>query len=530
MLKIIVYSLLFTINLLTPLHAQLQSERFFDNTGGLLDRVSPLLVSPKNASALSNVTLNSRGQLSKRGGFTALNTGGALGDASNGRYVTGGAYHNAASGTSFFAVVSGTNVYRVSNTFGTSYTAVTGTVTITSNVTNLAQTTSLNDKAIFCNELDKPFYVGSTGNALALASTVFSSATTCASYSNYLILGHTIESNVDYPTRVRWSDLNDINTFPANNYIDVEPNDGDKIVAIITFEDNIYIFKKHCIYQMLITGQSGANAFIVRPLTRGVGAWAKESVKVIPAVGVVFLSQNTVYTLSDSGLEPIGDSIQVTLDNLNRTKWKDAVGEVYPKRYQYWLAMSENSNPPELVLVYDYIQKAWTTYDLNTNVTMMSQAETSTGESILLSGDSNGWHYKQDTGTADYPANTKTVIVSSYTTADLNFSSPEITKNFKYLYIYSNALSSTTVSVETALDFSTLYNNPIQVDFGNTGAVYDTAIYDTDMYVSQQTGITRVELNLTGKVIKFRFSNDDMDAALGIIGWVVVYDVENFND
>lgn len=511
-------------------NAALQSERFFDNTGGLLDRISPLLVPSKNASDLLNVTLDNRGVLSKRSGYVALNTTEALGDATNGRYVTGGVYHDTAIGNDFFAVVAGTNIYRVSNTFGTTYSTVTGTVTVTASASNLAQATSLNDKAIFCNELDKPFYVGPTGNALALNTTSFSSATTCATNGSYLIVANTFEAGVSFPTRVRWSDIGNQNSFPANNYIDIEPSDGDRIVSIVNFEDKVFIMKKRSIYQLLVTGEDGANAFITRPLTRGIGAWAKNSVKVIPNVGVVFLAQNTVYTINDEGLSPIGDSIQTALSAMNRGKWKDAVGEVYPKRFQYWLAMSEDTNPAQKVLVYDYIQKAWTVYDFSTSVTMLAQAEDSTGETLMLMGDATGYHYKQDIGTADYPSNTKTAIDSYYASADLNFASPDITKTFKYLYLYSNALTSSTVTIEAATDFSALYDTPMSVDLGNIGAVYDTAVYDVSIYTIPQASITRIELNTSGKTIRLKFSNSTMDSALGIVGWSVVYKSENFNE
>ncbi len=479
---------------------------------------------------MSNITYDIRGELTKRNGYTALNTGGALGDVPNGRYVTGGGYHDTVTGQDFFVVIAGTNVYRTTNTFGTTYTTVTGTVTITAASTNLAQHTGLNDKIIFCNETDRPFYVGVAGNALAIETTVVSSATTCATNNSYLIFGNTIEASVAYPTRIRWSDIANQNNFPANNYIDIEPNDGDKIVAIISYEDRTFIFKKRSVYELLLTGDSGANAFIYRSVARNIGAWAKNSVQVIPNVGIVFLAQNTIYTLNGSNLEPIGDAIQTTLSSLNRTKWKDAVGVVYPKRYQYWLAMSEDSNPPQLVLVYDYILKAWTEYRFGTSVTMMAQAEDSTGANIVLMGDTTGYVYKQDIGTADYPLNTKTVIVSSYTTADLSMGSPEVTKNFKYLYLYSNVTSSSTITLETALDFATTFDPPQNIQVGNVGAVYDTAVYDTDMYTSQKASITRIDLNQSGKVIKLRFSNATMDTELSLMGWIIVYSAENINE
>ena len=504
-----------------------QSKRFFENSGGLVDRISPLLIPDKSATAIQNITLDDRGQLTKRNGYTILHSTGVLGPVTS--PVTGGAYHNAASGTSFFGVVVGTSVYRTANTFSGTYEDVTSTVTVTNNASNLAQTTSINDKLVFCNESDKPFLLGSTGNAVQISTGLFTGAKTCATYGNYLVLANLTETSVAYPSRVRWSNINDPNSFPSLNYIDVEPNDGDKIVSVISFDDSVYIFKKRSIHRMVITGLDGADAFIIRPVVRNMGAWAKNSVRVIPNVGIAFLAQNTMYVLSDTGLEPIGDPIQRTFDGLTRTMWGNAVGVVYPKRYQYWLAVSTTSDSQNhQVLVYDYIQKAWTIYT-GMDVNMLAQAEDSNGNNIILSGDYEAAHYKQDTGTSDNPGAVATAITGSYTTPDLTIGAPEITKGFKYLYIFSQVDVNTTVTVEGAFDYLSTFEYSQSIDLGQTGAVYDVAVYDTDVFPNLQYKVSRIELNRSARALKLRFSNSSSGAIVGIIGWAVVYTMEDFN-
>lgn len=524
-IKYIVYSLLFAVNCAYAIGPN-QSERYFKNNGGLIDRISPLLISPQNATAIQNITLDNRGQLSKRNGYSIINSTGNLTLSA----VTGGAYHNAASGSNFFAVVVGTNVYRTGNTFNGTFTKVTGTTTITSGASNLVQTTNLNDKVIFCNESDQPFYLGSTGNAVAISTTTITGAKTCTTYGVYLVAANTTESGVTYPSRVRWSDINNQNSFPTLNYIDVEPNDGDKIVAVVTFEDSTYIFKKHSIYKMLITGLDGPDAFVIRPYMRGIGSWAKNSVKVIPNVGIAFLAQNTAYLLSDNGLEPIGDPIQRTFDSISRAQYANAVAEVYPKRYQYWLSVSLSGTTNDTVLVYDYIQKAWTLYN-GMNVNMLSQAEDSNGNALLLSGDYLGNVYKQDNGTSDNPSNVQTAISASYTTADLNLGTPEYSKNFKYLYIFSQVDSVTNVTVNAFYDYNaSAISQTLSLSLGSVAAVYDTAVYDTDIYPAATYKVSRIELNREAKAVKLQFINSTGDSVLGIIGWSIVYTNVDWKD
>ncbi len=502
----------------------LQPKRYFTNNGGLLDRNSPLAIPDQFASALQNVTLDTRGQLLKRPGQSMINNASALGSSA----VTGGGYHNASSGSNFFGVVVGSSVYRTGNTFAGSYTDVTGTTTVTTSASNLVQVTDLNDKLIFCNELDKPFYLSATGNAVQISTGLFTGAKTCTTYGVYLVIGNTLETSVSYPSRVRWSDINSPNIFPALNYVDVEPDDGDKIVSIISFDDSVYIFKKRSIYRMLITGLDGPDAFIIRPVVRNIGAWAKNSVRAIPNVGIAFLAQNTAYVLNDQGLQPIGDPIQRTFDSVNRAQWGNAVAAVYPKRYQYWISVATGSaTSNNAMLVYDYIQRAWTVYSgLNANA--LAQAEDSNGNNVLITGDYAGNQYKQDTtNTIDNISGVSTPITFSYTTPDLAIESPEFTKNFKYLYLFFNVVESTT-TVEASFDYQSNYEFSNNVTLGQVGALYDVAVYDTDIYPAINYKVARVEINRSARAIRLRFTESSINS-FGIIGWALVYSAEDWN-
>lgn len=504
----------------------LQSKRFFQNTGGLIDHISPLLVPDNSATEIKNITLDDRGQLSKRNGYTVISSTSALLGVST-HVVTAGTFHKASSGSDFFAVVAGTAIYRIGNTYS-SYSSITGSVVLTASTTNLGQTTHLQDKAIFCNDLNKPFYVSSTGNAVTISTNTFDTAKTCAAYGVYLTIGNTSESGTSYPSRIRWSDINNVNSFPSLNYIDVEPDDGDIIVGMVAFDESVYIFKRKSIYRMLITGLDGANAFIIRPVSRNIGAWAKNSIKVIPNVGIAFLAQNTAYILSDSGLTPIGDPIQRTFDTITRPMWTQAIAEVYPKKYQYWLAVSTSGTTNTEVLIYDYIQKSWTIYD-NMNISMLSQAEDSNGNNILISGDYTATTYIQDSGSTDNNHNVSAAIQATYSTGNLLFDSPEITKGFKYLYVFTLGDSNYTLTVKTAYDYAASYETPQTIDSGSTTSLYDTGIYDTSMYPSSGISVTRLELNKSAKSLKLQFVNNNSGQIFGLIGWVVVYSLENFN-
>lgn len=529
--QVVKYLILVLIALPVYAGGPLQSARTFKNNGGLIDHISPLLIDDTHASAIQNITMDDRGLLSKRNGFSVIQTTSVLAST---QAVTGGTYHTATTGSNFFTVVVGSDIYRTSNLF-TNYSRVTGSVSITAASSNLAQSTHLQDQAVFCNESDKPFYIGSSGNAATISTNTFDTAKTCATYGSYLVVANTSESSTAFPSRVRWSDINNINSFPALNFIDVEPDDGDKIVGIISYDEEVFIFKKRSIYEMRITGLDGPDAFIIRPISRNVGAWAKNSIKVVPHFGVVFLAQNTLYVLntsyasqySDSGLTPIGDPIQRTFDTVSRGMWANAVAGVYPHKYQYWIAVSTDGVTNSEVLVYDYIQKNWTVFT-NMYINMLSQAEDSTGQNILISGDYHGVTYKQDVGASDNQGGNSQTISGQYTTANLSLGAEDITKGYKYLYIYSLGDVVYSMKVEAAYDYNSSYEYSTTVQLGSKGALYDTGIYDVDIYPTSGYNVSRVELNREARAIRLRFTNSNSGEVFGLLGWTLVYQSEDY--
>lgn len=512
-----------------------QADRSFKNNKGLFDHISPLLTPAGNASAINNLMLDDRGQLTARPGFKLLATSsGTL--TSKTSAITGGGYHNAAVGNSFFAVISGTNVYRTGNTFAGSYTNVTSTVVITAAAANLAQHTALNDVMVFCNESDPPFEVTASTWAYALTGGAPTKMKTCTTYGSYIVGANTTESSIDYPSRIRWSDINNVNSWPALNFVDIEPNDGDKIVSVIAFKDAVYVFKKRSIYRLGITGLDGANAFIVRPFTRNLGAWAKNSVRVIPNVGIVFASQNTLYILNDNELssynqsqfEAIGDPIQRSLDTISRANWVNMVGAVYPKRYQYVVSVSTSGSNNTEQLVYDYIQKSWTVYSGMT-FDMLEQAEDSTGQNTLLAGDYQGNLYKLDeTSFIDTPNGVQIPIATSYTTGWLTQDTPEYTKTYKYLYIFTQAGSTATLTAQAFFDYASSAEYIQTVGVGSTTALYGTAIYGTALFAAAGLQVDRFEVNRAAKAIKLMFSSSSTSSPTNIVGWVLVFTNEDW--
>ncbi|MDD5407017.1 MAG: hypothetical protein PHE73_08785 [Sulfurovaceae bacterium] len=71
-------------------------------------------------------------------------------------------------------------------------------------------------------------------------------------FHNYLFVANVAA----FPNRIYWSNLGDPTTFDqTNNFVDINPNDGDSITALAIMNDELYIYKNNTIWTL--TGFSG---------------------------------------------------------------------------------------------------------------------------------------------------------------------------------------------------------------------------------------------------------------------------------
>ena len=107
-----------------------------------------------------------------------------------------------------------------------------------------------------------------------------------APHTGYMWVANTTESAVRYPNRLRWSHPNKPEDWRNNDYIDVDPSDGDEITALASQGGRLYVFKNRSIH--VVTGV-GATSFSVEKLTSAVGAVSQEAV-VETGQGIYFYS------------------------------------------------------------------------------------------------------------------------------------------------------------------------------------------------------------------------------------------------
>lgn len=137
-----------------------------------------------------------------------------------------------------------------------------------------------------------PLVLGGT-KRLASPPSTFTPQLFC-NFQNYLFA-----ATIGAASRIYWSALLDGTTWPSTNFIDVSPNDGDSIRALIVHNNILYIFKDHSVWYLVGSVFDPANPSyslnrVINP--QNIGAPQGASVKVFNG-RLVWLGQDGIYAL-----------------------------------------------------------------------------------------------------------------------------------------------------------------------------------------------------------------------------------------
>jgi len=207
-----------------------------------------------------------------------------------------------------------------------------------------------------------PTAVASTGH--------FPKAEVLATYQNVVFAANITEDTTAYPCRIRWSHPGYAEDWMSYHYIDIEPEDGDEITALVPMQDRLIVFKHNSIHAIY---GNPPESFTVTPIARDVGATSQEAVAPTD-LGVYFWHESTGLhqlvsdpqkgTRTTWVWEPLWPAIvdgSISAGNL------DAVQVGWLNR-RIWVGVPwESGTSRDRTFVFDpFIGKkgAWTAYDL----------------------------------------------------------------------------------------------------------------------------------------------------------------------
>ena len=113
-------------------------------------------------------------------------------------------------------------------------------------------------------------------------------------------------------------------------------------------------------------------------------------------------------------------------------------------------------------------------------------------------------------------------IDAYYTTKWYDLGVAPMRKNFGELFVWSSTDSATTNDIYYATDFvNTITSTTLATE--SSGSLWGTAIWGTSTWAGASTSLTRIPLDISGRFIKIKFANDNIDEPMDLDGYSLMY-------
>jgi hypothetical protein len=176
------------------------------------------------------------------------------------------------------------------------------------------------------------------------------------------------------PSRVHFSDPGLPETWTINNYIDLEPGDGEQNMAAVSWHDRVFVFKetKFFVFGDESERADGTPQFNYYAVDTGVGLAAKQAIT-IGRDGIYFMSRQGVYVTNGGPPVPVSDIIEPFFVGnpevyfLSSTLNQAQIGLTrltWHKERLYLAVPTGTATACDRVLVHDLRQHWWSLYDI----------------------------------------------------------------------------------------------------------------------------------------------------------------------
>ena len=500
-------------------------EMLQDFSGGLNFRSDQFNLASSESPAMLNVDVDPRGGIKMRLGVNARN-GTALNEN-----VTGLCQFTPDGGSARVICSHGTTV---SESQTDNFTALSG-VSVTNGDRLYGQTTN---SKFYGVSGDAPSFVYDGTTASNLAANIDGSAGnypvakyTCH-WNNFAWVAHTKEGGTENANRVRWSKIDDPESWQDFDYIDVNVGErGDELSGLVPFADRMLIFKTNSVHALY--GHS-AQSFQMVALTQDVGSISMSSPVSTPYGVFFWYDRQGVWMYDGERFVSIFDKLMPAIDD-GRLQFNDPPQLAWFKNRLYvsvdWDETSGN-NPKRRVLIFDPTlggSGAWTMTDIDANV-MLAFAPPNAQQDLLAACDANTGrviHLEQNLE-SDFYGSDSSHIDSSYTSSWLVGGNPIVRKRWGKPRIVVS--SDNTVALEALLyvDYDSSSSKKsmlfgVQTETTSPATWVDssgtsgTGLWDTSTWAGQPntdvTNIERLPTLGTAKAIQMKIngptSNDE---------------------
>ena len=171
-----------------------------------------------------------------------------------------------------------------------------------------------------------------------------------------MVLAHVTSGSV-YPTRVQWSNVDDIEDWSGGNAGDFDlKEEGEEITGMAVFGDLLTVHKNNAIYVGYIL-TSGTDVFRFDRVAAGIGTISNNTIQELPnSRGQIYLAQDGLRifdgTLSRLIEGNVADEIK---DEMNLSAIYKCWSIVVPELHEYWVAIPMKNEYPDIIYKYNYL-------------------------------------------------------------------------------------------------------------------------------------------------------------------------------
>lgn len=323
--------------------------------------------------------------------------------------------------------------------------------------------------------------------------------TVCTVANNFLF----IAGNSSNPSRVQWSNVADPETWDAGNFVDFRVKDGDRVVGLTSYNQNLLIWKQNSIGLLSTYATVLSGAAVLAPLTTltvGRGLCSRLAWDYINQMNICFVGTNNhIYIFNGADFIDISDpaypasNVQPYLDTIKIAQTNPIVVN-YPTRQQIWIATSDGSSPlgtsaRNVILIYNYSLGIWESRITGRNPQSMipyigypsSTGVTTDGGAFpvtILTGSHATFVYQQDIGSSN--AENANGVIDGYGTTSIEVAQDEGDYPVASFLIPMESQTQGSLEVNYGFNSTIAINKSTNVDMTSGSAKLDSFVLDSD--------------------------------------------------
>jgi hypothetical protein len=391
-------------------HVQLAASRQKQEYGiprfGTLDTTTnPALIADLDSPDSLNVSYDKVGSVGTRKGYTKLLT------TPTSSFIGGMYAFYKSDTTKQLLIASNTSLLKYDNAGGT--TAISGTpATFTAN------------KMWSFDEYNDTVYAGNgtSDGLIKITNTTYSVSNAGISPQIVCVHKNRVYCANKNSSTLYFSDAGNPDSFPANNFIQINTNDGQNITGIKSINDTLIIFKDDSIWSLTGDPLGAGNITTIgnlqlRRANSSVGCSAFRTIKQVGAA-LIFMHYSGLFVFQNNASTPISDKLNTTFQTAMNQSFIQNCWAVYDNMTNLYILgfPSATSITPDKAIVHNLLAKTQTIWDDIPGSCAITYRFSGLNASIIMGDPIKGNIYTLNQGYADIAGDNGTATGGTTTT------------------------------------------------------------------------------------------------------------------